>query len=211
MPNFSELSGLVLSHGTLASMLESYAAPNAKIHSLLKEGRLIGLKKGLYVVAPQKNERLISLPLIANHLYGPSYVSLEFALSQYGLIPEFVATVTSVTTKRGRQFSTPLSIFSYQTLPADYYSLGIRHIQKDTKVAFMQTSPEKALCDWLVLTPNLKIYSAKSLATILLEDMRMDEQALAELDLALIEKIAATGFRQQRLRFLPEFLRNLSC
>jgi hypothetical protein len=53
MPNFSELSGLVLSHGTLASMLESYAAPNAKIHSLLKEGRLIGLKK-VYMLSRRK-------------------------------------------------------------------------------------------------------------------------------------------------------------
>lgn len=66
----------------IAQLLESladYRAPNFKIHSLLKEKQLIGLKKGLYVVAPSNQNQLISLSLVANHLYGPSYVSLESA------------------------------------------------------------------------------------------------------------------------------------
>src|SRR5699024_7904040 len=121
MTSFESFSGAVLTHSTLLSLLEGYKAPNYKIHTLLKEGRLIGLKKGLYAVAPVEKNQLISLPLVANHLYGPSYVSLEFALYHYGVIPEYVADITSVCTKRGKMYDTPLGRFTYQQLPSEYY------------------------------------------------------------------------------------------
>lgn len=120
------LSGQVVNHGTLQAVLANYQAPNFKIHRWLREGCLLGLKKGLYAVVPQQQGQPVSLPLVANHLYGPSQVSLEFAMSHYGLIPEAVFAVTSVTIKRGRQFDTPLGCFSYQRVPADYYAMGIR-------------------------------------------------------------------------------------
>lgn len=211
MLNLSDFAGQVLTHGTLVSMLAEYKAPNFKIHSLLRDQRLIGLKKGLYVVAPAGNGQLISLPLVANHLYGPSYVSLEFALFHYGLIPEHVARVTSVCTRRGKRFATPLGLFSYQQLPADYYALGIRYTRESETLAYMMATPEKALCDWLALTPNLRMYSARGLAVLLLEDMRMDEDMLAGLDRELVARIAATGFRSQRLQYLAACLEGLAC
>jgi len=209
MPKLEALSGMVLSHGTLVSLLAGYKAPNHKIHTLLKEGRLIGLKRGLYAVAPQENTQRVSLPLVANHLYGPSYVSLEFALYRYGIIPEYVAVITSVCTKRGKQFDTPLGRFTYQPLPAAYYAVGICYVRESDSLAYMMASPEKALCDWLALTPNLRIYSAKGLEVLLLEDMRMDEDILCGLDIPLVAKIVATEFRKQRLMHLVSFLESL--
>lgn len=204
-------SGQVVSHGTLQSVLAGYQAPNFKIHRWLREGCLLGLKKGLYVVMPHQQGPLISLALVANHLYGPSQVSLEFALSHYGLIPEAVFGITSVTTKRGKQFDTPLGCFSYQRVPLDYYAMGIRHIRHSPTQAYMMASAEKALCDWLALTPNLKLYSVKAMAALLLEDMRMDADILQGMDSGFVRQLAQKGFRSGRLNLLADFLEELSC
>jgi len=63
---------------------------NNKISELEKSGKIIRLKKGIYVVSPKESGKLLSMELIVNHLYGPSYVSMESALRYYGLIPESV-------------------------------------------------------------------------------------------------------------------------
>ncbi|MHA6727321.1 hypothetical protein ACX3PU_04575 [Chryseobacterium sp. A301] len=80
-------------HQVLLSILHEYKRPNDKIHSLIQEQKLIPLKKGLYVwnsdVLPENFS-------IANTLYAPSYVSVESALSFYGLIPERVFSVSSM-------------------------------------------------------------------------------------------------------------------
>ena len=211
MSLLQSFSWQVVTHGTLQSVLTGYKAPNFKIHRWLHEGRLLSLKKGLYAVVPQQTGQFISLPLVANQLYGPSHVSLEFALFHYGLIPEAVAQVTSVTTKRGKQFDTPLGRFSYQRLPVNYYAKGIRYIRETATQAYMMASPEKALCDWLALTPNLKLYSIKGLSTLLLDDMRMDIAGLQGLDPAFIRQLAGLGFRSNRMSLLADFMESLSC
>lgn len=84
----------------LVAMLNDYQSPKDKISLLEKNGSLIRLKKGLYVVSTELSQQKLSRELVANHLLSPSYVSLESALSYYGLIPEKVYSVRSVTTKR---------------------------------------------------------------------------------------------------------------
>jgi len=197
-------AGLVVSHATLASVLSDYQAINFKIHRWLDEGALISLKRGLYAVPDAPSQ--LSLPLIANHLYGPSYVSMEFMLSHYGLIPERVLQVTSVTTRRGKVFENRLARFSYQRLPVSYYALGINYVRESERVGFMVASREKTLCDWLALTPNLKIYSTKGLRALLLEDMRMDEDVLSELDVDMVTRFSQAGFKTERLMWLALLL-----
>src|SRR5690606_7338154 len=119
-------------------------------------------KKGLYVVAPDYSKMEISRELIANHLYGPSYLSLESALSYYGLIPERVYNVRSVTAKRARKYSTPLGAFEYRTVPVDYFPIGIQQEETDSKSMFLIAAPEKALCDMIVLTSGLRLQSEKA-------------------------------------------------
>ena len=144
--------------------------------------------------------------MIANHLYGPSYVSLEFALSYFGLIPEGVADVTSVTTKRAKTFRNSLARFSYQRLPTRYYAQGIQQLKVSEKISFMIAEPEKALCDWLVLTPNLKIYSSKTMRILLLEDLRLDEEKLSELSPTKIHQYAQAGSKTNILTCLAKYL-----
>ena len=95
----------------IESNYQQLGVPGKKIQSLEKEGELIRLKRGLYVVNPEISGKQISMPLCANHIYGPSYVSLRWALRWYGLIPEQVYRMTSTTIKRSRSFETPIGCF----------------------------------------------------------------------------------------------------
>lgn len=199
-------AGLVVTHSALLSALADYQAPNFKIHRWLDEGALISLKRGLYVVPDPSSQSELFLPLMANHLYGPSYVSMEFMLSHYGLVPERVVQITSVTTRRGKVFENGLGRFSYQRAPVSYYALGMNYVRASERVGFMVASREKALCDWLALTPNLKIYSTKGLRVLLLEDMRMDEDVLSGLDADRVMHFAQAGFKTERLQWLGRLI-----
>ncbi|WP_051347144.1 type IV toxin-antitoxin system AbiEi family antitoxin domain-containing protein [Thiomicrorhabdus chilensis] len=202
----SPYAGLVVQYSTLLSVLSDYQAPNFKIHRWLDEGQLISLKRGLYAVPGSSAGVALSLPLVANHLYGPSYVSMEFMLSHYGMIPERVMQVTSVTTRRGKHFENGLGRFSYQRVPLVYYALGVDYVKANERVGYMVASREKALCDWLALTPNLKIYSTKGLRVLLLDDMRMDEAILSDLDVDKVKRFSQAGFKTQRLQWLGRLL-----
>ncbi len=102
--------------------LKAYKCPTMKLDHLIKIGALIRVKKGLFVLGERIAKKKYSLELLANKIYGPSYVSLEWALQYHGLIPERVVEITSVTTKRSKCFETPLGRFSYHRLTGPVYS-----------------------------------------------------------------------------------------
>lgn len=122
----------------------------AGIHKILSrkvgEGRLVRLKRNLYCLTSHvPNEYLL-----ANILYQPSYISLEFALAHYGLIPETVYTITSVTTKPTRQFTATNRTFAYHTIQQRAYT-GYVPIRQDDHTVLIATK-EKALADYLYFT-----------------------------------------------------------
>lgn len=199
-------AGQLIPHGSLVAVLKDYQAPNFKIHRWLDEAQLWSVKRGLYVVSPTLSKIPVSLPLVANQLYGPSYVSLEYALYYYGMIPERVAQVTSVSVKRGKHYENQLGRFSYQKLPVAYYALGIDCVKASDNVTFMMATPEKALCDWLVLTPNLKIYSVKSLRILLLDDLRLDVSFLQSLKPEVVKNFARVAKKAKLLTMLASLL-----
>ncbi|MCT0229560.1 hypothetical protein KQ306_01605 [Synechococcus sp. CS-1324] len=139
------------------------------------------------------------LPLIANHLYGPSYVSLDFALAWHGLIPEGVAEVTSVTPKPSRRLSNGLGRFTYHHLPLHYYTVGQELGQAADGLSFLIASPAKALCDRLVLSRQLAPLSRGAMRQWLLEDLRLDPDQLGLLNLAAIRACLATGYKRRQL------------
>jgi predicted transcriptional regulator of viral defense system len=104
-------------HQILTDALRSYARPRDKISDLLRKGIIVRVKKGLYIFGKDYRRQYASRELLANLIYGPSYVSLDFALQHYGMIPERVEAVTSVTTGRSRRFSTPIGLFTYRQIP----------------------------------------------------------------------------------------------
>lgn len=172
-----------LSHQLLVSILKEYDRPNDKIYQLTKEGVIQSIKKGLYVAGPALNiERKPEPFLLANHILGPSYVSVETALSYHSLIPERVYEIASVTTQAPRKFNTPLGTFTYMRLPLPYYAFGIRSEKLADDQYAMVASPEKALCDKIITTSGLLFRSKKAAREFLLENMRMDEEALKQLN-----------------------------
>jgi hypothetical protein len=194
----------------LRTLYDGFASPAAKIAQLCKQGLLIRVKKGLYLVSEQISHQRPDLNLLANHLYGPSYVSLESALQDYGIIPEAVYSVESLTIRRSKHFSTQLGTFHYHHVPDDYYNIGLRIGRTKAGYNCLVASPEKALCDHFVKTDGLQVRSRTSMVEYLTEFMRIDTERLAALDTAIISVAAATGPKKQTLRFLKEAIEWLS-
>ena len=179
----SSFSSQPLSHQLLMSIFKDYQQPNFKIHQLLKGGVLQSIKKGLYVIGPALNiDRKPEPFLLANHILGPSYVSVETALAYHGLIPERVYEIASMTTKARRKFKTPQGIFTYTRLSLPYYAFGIRSEKLADNQYAMVASVEKALCDKIITTSGLLFRSKRSAREFLLDNMRIDEGALKQLD-----------------------------
>lgn len=118
-----------------------------------RAGKVIQLRRGLYTLAPPYQEEKPHSYVIANHLVRASYVSLHTALSYYGLIPEYVAVVTSVTTGRPGTWENVYGRFSYQHIqPALFFGFEYRQVTEN-QWAYVAT-PEKALLDLIYLTPG---------------------------------------------------------
>ena len=196
-------------HSMPLSQLGDYKSPNEKIHRWMAQGVLLQIKRGFYVVSPDHSGEVIFLPLIANLLYGPSYVSLDYALYHYGLIPEKVVELTSVTTKRSKVFDSSLGRFSYSHLATPFYTQGISQITESDRIVYLMASPEKALCDKLVLMRNLHIYSTAALLGYLLEDLRMDEDKIRALSTRLLKACAGAGYKVGLLLLLVKLVESM--
>lgn len=168
----------------------------------MQRGEIVPLKRGLYLLGESYGKEF-SPETVANLLYGPSYVSLEYALAEYGLIPELVFPVTSVCTGRKKNFSTPVGIFIYRQLKASYYALGyFRH--KVEEISYLIATPEKALCDKLYFAPRLE--NLEALENYLHEDLRLDPAFLNNIDKKLLQKLAVVSAKTN-LRLLQELIR----
>jgi hypothetical protein len=118
-----------LTHCTLLSILGEYRSPNDKIIRMIDEGMLKPIRRGFYVVFQENTGIPLSLTLVANLLYGPSFVSMDYALSHYGIIPERLIEITSMNTKGGTVYDPPVGCFSYTPSPPEFYAVGIDRIR----------------------------------------------------------------------------------
>lgn len=187
--------------------LHDYGSPRAKLTRLLKSGALIRIKKGLYLLGPKFKHSPYCLEMLANMIYGPSYVSLERALQIYGLIPEHVEMVTSVTTKDGKQFKTPVGNFLYAHCHPNSYSVGVTTRQFSEYEHPLIATPEKALTDMLTIRRG-KISSMQQIEKILLEDLRIEEDDLLALDLKQVHEIHEAS-PHSAIYFLEKWLSHL--
>lgn len=209
-PVLSRLSNQPLPHQLLVSIFKEYERPNDKIYQLAKEGVIQSVKKGLYVAGPALNiDRKPEPFLLANHILGPSYVSVETALSYHGLIPERVYEIASMTTQAPRKFNTPLGTFTYTRLPLPYYAFGIRSEKLADDQYAMVASPEKALCDKIVTTSGLLFRSKKAAKQFLLENMRMDEDVLRQLNIKEMASWIKGSLKEESLSNVVNVLQEL--
>ena len=166
----------------LMAATQELSHPRRFVGLLMKRGHVIRIKKGLYVWGQDVDPTPFSNEILANLIYGPSYVSLEYALSFYGLIPERVATVTSVSFKKTKTFTTPVGLFSYEHLNQEAYAPGVRlHIQG--RQSFLIATPEKALLDIIAL---------RDVSDSVLENLRIEPEEFARLNVSVLKTLGAT-------------------
>jgi predicted transcriptional regulator of viral defense system len=124
-----------------------------RLNEWQQKGYIKKLVKGYYIFSNLKLDDW-TLYEIANRIYSPSYVSLETALSYYGLIPESIYSVTSVSTRKTESLKTPVSTFGYRKIKSSLFFAY--RIEKYDNNVFKIASPEKAVLDLFYLMPNLK-------------------------------------------------------
>ena len=161
--NQTELESLPYFNKKTAEVLIGKKGKNLdkKISQLFNKEYLLSLKKGFYLTEryySQQQDKRAFLEYLANVLYSPSYLSLEYVLSLNGLIPEGIYTLTSVSLKSTRVFENKLGIFTYRNIKENLFC-GYNKIQKGNFSVYTATKA-KALFDFLYLKRNLsKDYS----------------------------------------------------
>lgn len=208
--DLEHIGNIPVSTATLASLFPKLEAGNQKVRQLETAGKIIRLKKGLYVLDPKVSHVALSTELIANQLYTPSYVSMQTALRYYGLILEAVYTTQSMTLKHTRRFDTPVGRFEYQRVAREAFPTGITSINKQS-YAFLLATPEKALCDLIAHSPKLYLRYLKDVETYLEDDLRMDIEDFLHMDASIFERYAqADGKKANSIETLIKYLKKFS-
>ncbi len=197
----------IFDYPTLLTALPRYNKPRDKITRLLAGGDIIRIKKGLYSFNRALRGKAVERGYLANLIYGPSYVSLDYALSFYGMIPERVETVTSVTPRRSRLFRTPFGTFSYRMLSGSRYTLGAV-LSADTETPFLIASPEKALADKVWADKRFSGRAVGDFKAYLVDDLRIPEDRLIRLDPGGMREIAL-AYESPKINNLLRYLESM--
>jgi predicted transcriptional regulator of viral defense system len=154
---------------------------------MLKRGEIVRIRRGLYARSRLYGGTVEPME-IANLVYGPSYISLEYALSYYGMIPERVEVITSVTPKRSKIFSTPLGKLTYEHVPVKPFAAGIA-LEERNGINILIATREKALCDRIARAVNIRTIG--EIEAYIFEDLRIDEGTISNLSTNLLDAITA--------------------
>ncbi len=140
----------LISSSILTALGDNEQVLRNQVSAWKKRGLVMELKRGLYLL--NENDRKINLSrvFIANQLYSPSYVSMAYALMFYDLIPERVADLTSISTRKTKNFNNPLGVFAYHHLSALCFT-GFVEEKDENGYSFFIATPEKAVVDFIYL------------------------------------------------------------
>ncbi len=176
-----------------------YSSPACKLGRMVESGEIVRLKRDLYETDP-------STPpyLVANALYGPSYISFEYALARLEIIPERVHVVTSATydKHKTKRFDNPLGRFTYSDIPSAAFDVGVETWEEDGR-SYRIASAEKAVCDKLYKMPPTR--SVEGLREMMFDDLRFDADTVEALDPPTIVMYADL-YRSTNIRTLVQFL-----
>ncbi len=178
----------IFDYQLLAKYLHDLRKPRDKVSSLIEEGKIIRLKKGLYVFGENWRRTPLCLEMLANTLYGPSCISFEYALTSYGLIAERSTVITSLAIGDSKTFETPTGTFEYRAIDREKFKVGIEYRNLGKEAGYFIASKEKALADLVYKTPNIR--TLEQLRHYLFEEMRVDETAFKNLDFQKMDEIA---------------------
>jgi hypothetical protein len=185
----------------------------ALLKRALKSGEVIRIHRGLYCLVPKYLRRKPDPLVFAQLIHGPSYISLETALSYHGWIPEAVYAVTSACMDRAREFETPLGHFSFTRIPQKVFYTEVTRIEKQdgnepgahAGESFLMASPLKALADY-VYAHKVDWISAGPV----IESLRVDERALAGIDSETVESLIDNYSSRRVMLFLKGLRKDLN-
>lgn len=184
----------------------SEASINSGISRSLKSKDFLRLKRGLFLFSKKLRRATISKLLIANKLYGPSYVSFESALSFHGLIPEAVYTTTSACFQRKNKVHTnQLGDFSYDYIPSKPFFMGVKNVADEGGVLI--ASALKALFDYIYVYRK-EYKSIEELEEDLRIDMSLLKMELLSISSSELEVLAKSYKKKNIFRFYKVLIRN---
>lgn len=191
---------MLVTSGMMKRKYKAYSNKNTKLSRDVKTGKLIKIKNGLY-----ETDAKTSPYLLAGSIYGPSYISFEYALSCYGLIPERVYAVTCATfgKKKKKMFNTPFGLFLYRDVPKEAYQYEVL-LKCEKNYSYQIATPEKALCDKLYTLSPLKNY--KELENMLFDDLRIDVFEFENLRADVIEALS-TYYHSTNIKLLVGYMK----
>lgn len=148
-----------------------------QLYRFSKKGKIIPLRRGMYVLAERYRKTPVQPAELAAALYYPSYLSHTWALSYYGIIPEGAPVFTSVTTRTPKCFQNVFGAFQYRNVKREFF-FGFSPIQVSGRKVLIAT-PEKALVDYWYLESGEW------------HDDRMREMRSARIDILDIKRLEA--------------------
>lgn len=191
---------MILTNDIIKLNLQEYSNKDTKICREVKNGNLIKIINGLY-----ETDSNINGYLLAGCIYGPSYLSFDFALYFYGLIPEKVTAFTSATfdKKKKKMYENQFGVFLYRDVPSNVYPLGINLIEENGYI-YQIATPEKALCDKLYTLSPIKNMS--ELENVLYNDLRIDVDELNKFNVQDLEEIS-NSYHSTNVDLLYRYMR----
>ncbi len=153
------------------------------VERAIQWGWLQRVKRGLYLIGRPFRTENPSQFEVAQHIYGPSYISMESALSYHQMIPEAVYATVSATARRSIEFDTSLGLYLFHHIPPTYFFNGVDRIEEGKNV-YLMASPLKALGDYIYV--NKKDYNNVSEIT---SDLRIEKDHLANQPITLLQSL----------------------
>ena len=191
---------MIVTTAMLRDQWKDYGDPAGKISRMKQSGELLQLTRGVYETDPNAPGHCL-----AGAILGPSYLSFDYALSWYGLIPEAVRVYTSATyaKRKTKVFRNAFGLYAYRDVPREAYPYGIR-IVREQEYVFQIAAPEKALCDKLYTMPP--VTSQREIQRMLFEDLRIDREQFEGLDADGLLQISGL-YHCNNLKYLMKLLR----
>jgi len=173
---------------------------HALVKRALAHGEILGIRRGLYCLAPRFQKKPVSVFAAAQRIYGPSYVSMESALSYHGWIPEAVHSCTNASYGNAREFHTPLGLFVYCRVPQRVFYREVERLVDPSGNVFFMASPVKALADYVyVHQPDWNAIGDAA------ESLRIEPEDLTSASLAQMDELSRNYSNHRVRRFLESW------
>ena len=192
---------LATTQGIVYDLEKEYRNPKSKLGRLVDEGKYTPIIRGLYETNPNTPGLFIS------SFYNPSYISFEYALSKYSMIPEGVCMFTLATCEKHKSklYHTPFGMYYCRDVPKSVFSIGVRKMEVRDYCYWIAT-PEKALCDRMHTVPPLE--KDETIEEFLFDDLRIDDDELLKFDLDLMKRIT-DNYHCYNVTLLNDYLREV--